>query len=96
MKIYNAHKDSRIDQKDLHWGEEIEYALFYFDSGAERVYLTNQGLKLIEEFNSLEDEEILLHPEFGNWMVEAVPKEPYGAMENLKELCSVYTKLTKR
>ena len=31
LKIYNAHKDREINRENLHWGEEIEYSLFYFD-----------------------------------------------------------------
>lgn len=30
LAIYRAHKDQRIAESDLHWGEEIEYTLFYF------------------------------------------------------------------
>ena len=37
LKIYEAHKDQFMAQKDLHWGEEIEYTLFYFDAGAQQV-----------------------------------------------------------
>jgi len=38
---------------------------------------------LIFEFNenSMENE-IVLHPEFGQWMVEAVPGNPYNSIEN--------------
>ena len=96
VKIYEAHKDRRISQENLHWGEEIEYSLFQFDPESQRVFLTNQALKLIEEFNSLPDQGVHLHPEFGNWMVEAVPTEPYGAMEDIKELLSCYPKIVKR
>jgi len=60
--------------KDLKWGEEMEYNLFYFDVYNQKVYLTNQGFKLIDEFNNVhQDQETHLQPEFGNWMVEAVP-----------------------
>jgi hypothetical protein len=31
LKIYNAHKDREIKPENLHWGEEVEYSLFYFD-----------------------------------------------------------------
>ena len=34
LKIYETHKDLNIPRKDLHWGEEIEYTLFYFDQGS--------------------------------------------------------------
>lgn len=72
-----------MERKNLHWGEEIEYVLFYFDTIAQRVQLANQGYDLIQEFNATDDSEIHLHPEFGNWMVEAVPTDPYGSIEDL-------------
>lgn len=42
------------------------------------------------------DSEVQLQPEFGNWMVEAVPSEPYKSIESLKELLSCHPKLVKR
>lgn len=97
LKIYEAHKNKFRTQKDLHWGEEIEYTLFYFDAATQKVQLSNQGFKLLQEFNEMhKDEEVHLHPEFGNWMVEAVPAHPYNAIEDLKELLTCFTKITKR
>ena len=31
LEIYNAHKENRIDKRHLHWGDEIEYSLYYFE-----------------------------------------------------------------
>jgi hypothetical protein len=31
LKIFEAHKDRNIEKGKLHWGEEMEYSLFYFD-----------------------------------------------------------------
>lgn len=31
LKIFEAHKNREIERENLHWGEEIEYSLFYFD-----------------------------------------------------------------
>jgi hypothetical protein len=57
----------------------------------------NDGFRLIHEFNEEhKDQDIHLQPEFGNWMVEAVPAEPYNSVENADELLSSYTKLLKR
>ena len=52
IRIFEAHKNRQIRQQDLHWGEEIEYSLYQFDPSTHRVCLSNQALKLIEEFNS--------------------------------------------
>jgi hypothetical protein len=79
---------------DLKWGEEMEYNLFYLDQAMEHLYLTNEGFKMIEEFNNFhQDEELHLQPEFGNWMIEAVPAKPYNSTEDISELLSSYTKL---
>jgi len=52
---------------------------------------------LIHEFNEKGDtREVTLHPEFGNWMIEAVPTNPYGAMEHLTSLLTCFEKLSKR
>ena len=39
---------------------------------------------------------ITLHPEFGNWMVEAVPSEPYESTENPQVVLSVKSKISSR
>jgi len=73
LHIYKIHKDRLIEREQLHWGEEMEYSLFHLDPMEEKAKLADQGLELIEEFNNNHNEEVELHPEFGNWMVEAVP-----------------------
>ena len=39
LRLYNIHKDREIEEKDLHWGEEIEYHLYTFDDEGKRVRL---------------------------------------------------------
>lgn len=57
----------------------------------------NDGFRLIHEFNEEHaGKDIHLQPEFGNWMVEAVPAEPYNSAEDADELLSSYKKLLKR
>jgi len=58
--------------------------------------MSNRGLELIEVFNNseLSDENgIVLMPEFGGWMVEAVPKKPYLSIIDAEVLLSCETKL---
>jgi hypothetical protein len=31
LSIYNAHKNRLITEENLHWGEEVEYCVFYFN-----------------------------------------------------------------
>ena len=41
--------------------------------------LFNDAYNLISDFNKgHKEQEVHLQPEFGNWMVEAVPSVPYG------------------
>jgi len=58
--------------------------------------MSNRGLELIEVFNNSElssENGIVLMPEFGGWMVEAVPKEPYTSIIDAGELLSCEIKL---
>ena len=98
LEIYKAHKADYRDRKDLHWGEELEYTLFYMDKVNRKVQLTNKGFDLIQDFNKEfhDVEPVHLHPEFGNWMVEAVPMDPYGAYEDLENLLTCFEKLKYR
>lgn len=98
LEIYIAHKDKHRERRDLHWGEEMEYTLFHVDKENKRVRLSNSAFDLLHEFNEehKEHQEIDLHPEFGNWMVEAVPSRPYGAYEDLEDLLSCFNKICRR
>ena len=52
VKLYNIHKDRQIAEKDLHWGEEIEYHLYKFDEATRSVKLSCDGNAIIDEFNT--------------------------------------------
>ena len=58
--------------------------------------MSNRGLELIDVFNkspASKENEILLMPEFGGWMVEAVPTKPYCCTIDAGELLSCEFKL---
>jgi hypothetical protein len=83
-KLYNTHKSRFIPEKDLHWGEEIEYSLYFFEEDHKRVRLACDASKIITIFNeanqgSTDPNAFALLPEYGNWMIEAVPARPYGS-----------------
>lgn len=42
--------------------------------------------KAIEELSGIEKPDFKLMPEFGNWMIEAVPTDPYGAYSDPDQL----------
>ena len=97
--LYNAHKSKYIPLKDLKWGEEMEFQLQYIDKKTKKVQLSNRGPELIKKFNEsplVAQSQVMLMPEFGGWMVEAVPTKPYGSLIDAAELLSCEQKLMKR
>jgi hypothetical protein len=73
--------------------------LFYFDDDNKRVQLALDASKIIALYNEqkvTDDLDVTLLPEFGNWMVEAVPGKPYGNYSDPNELLSCEAKLIKR
>lgn len=100
VKLYSVHKDRQIKQEDLHWGEEIEYQMFNIDPDTRQVKLACDASHLIQSFNNMNKEEkhfdFALLPEFGNWMIEAVPSEPYKTYSDPDHLLSCTLKLKQR
>jgi hypothetical protein len=83
LSLYKVHADKRKEREDLKWGEEIEYALFKYDSPEKKTLKLGLVGDMIMDFNEKsQGTGIQLHPEFGQWMVEAVPSEPYNSIEN--------------
>ena len=128
MKLYNIHKDRQIEEKDLHWGEEIEYHTYAFDEDNKKVRLVCDADDVIEKFSQyqnlldsfknddqnkddvdiglfgfnddertdLGEPDFKLLPEFGNFMIEAVPLEPYGSYSDPNELLKCEQKISNR
>lgn len=97
LDIHREQKDKHRERRDLHWGEEMEYILFQFNEKDHKLQLTDKAFDLIHKFNDeYKEAEISLHPEFGNWMAEAVPSQPYGAYEDLENLLTCFEKINTR
>ena len=101
--MFETHKDKRIDIKDLHWGEEIEYSLYSFKPAERSVKLSCDANDIIQAANfgvDVDNEcynsDFKLLPEFGDWMLEAVPEEPYNSYADPKELLSCFCKISLR
>jgi hypothetical protein len=91
VRNYNCHKDRQIERKDLHWGEEMEYAIFDLTKQGVKPQLVCSANEHIQEFNKEAEEkngDVTLTIEFGSWMVEAVPAAPYNSPETHNTLCS--------
>jgi hypothetical protein len=48
--LIKAHRDRKIDKKDLHWGEEIEYHLYSFRENENLVLLSCDCQEILERF----------------------------------------------
>ena len=99
ISTYKKVKDRKNDK--LLWGDEIEYMILKFDHSKKKVYI---ALRAKEVIGTLEAEERELEklgksttawrPEYGNWMVEAVPRKPYGGQTS--DLCTVVQNMHER
>lgn len=99
LALYEGNKDKFIAMKDLKWGEEMEYQLYQtappqgypYLCNAPHLQLSNRGPELITAWNESDlpnEHDIMLMPEFGGWMVEAVPRAPYNSIVDAHELLS--------
>jgi len=58
--------------------------------------MSNRGPELISVFNGsgrAEESGVVLMPEFGGWMIEAVPNQPYTSISDAEQLLSCCKKL---
>ncbi len=92
--LYHLHKDHTIPpDQSLRWGDETEYHIVYFDHENKRVRLLLNSRDLQDGFNSLYKDSVPLvntfvQPEYGAWMIEAIPKSPYGRV-SLRDLAGL-------
>lgn len=70
------------------WGDELEYGIFKYNSQIRSYELSLRGPEMLENLEDSEkkfDESVLgclWQPEYGAWMVEAVPRDPYSGFRN--------------
>ena len=72
LLLYKKFKDSC--QSQVFWGDEIEFHLLSIDPKAKSAKLQINTDYL---FNTLKPDDFNLQPEFGSWMIETVPNNPY-------------------
>jgi hypothetical protein len=102
VSTYKAHQARVIPVEELKWGEEMEYMIFVLvecQDGKLRLMLSSRGPEIIDKFNTSEaavESGVVLMPEFGSWMVEAVPKEPYPSIIDPEVLLSCEEKIIFR
>lgn len=84
--IFKQHSTSRV-QDPFYWGEEVEYMLVDIDDASKRAKLAIDKDYILDDLNDPEKPEsyeksiknnILFHPEYGRYMIEATPLKPYN------------------
>uniref|UniRef100_A0A7S3JZB8 Glutamate--cysteine ligase n=1 Tax=Aureoumbra lagunensis TaxID=44058 RepID=A0A7S3JZB8_9STRA len=88
LQFINHYKKYKDISKDvLFYGDEIEYGLFRMDHDDRKPYLCLRAAEvraLLEEreveekFGAAEAGKCTWHPEYGSWMVESTPADPYS------------------
>ncbi|KDQ20142.1 hypothetical protein BOTBODRAFT_27552 [Botryobasidium botryosum FD-172 SS1] len=105
-QFLNVWRKFKSRQNDVFtWGEEIEYMIVSFDDQAKKVDLSLRQTeileaipKLYEKIRKQDPEEAkdlpVFQPEFGRYMVEAIPASPYTG--SLADLLSVEAQMRLR
>lgn len=77
--LYRTFKDLNKKEDELKWGEEVEYEVVTMDKRDKGIKIHAEGYQIIEEQLKQRDdiEGFIFQPEFGSWMIEAVPDKPY-------------------
>lgn len=75
LNIYNTFKNRNSDY--FKYGDEVEFSLVKFDHSQKKVYLLLKADQLLAILETRR-ESSLWTPEFANYMVEAIPLEPYN------------------
>ena len=68
-------KFHNISQSKIFWGDEIEMHLVHIDPTTNHVKLQLNNEYIFDNFSSKNI--FSLQPEYGAWMIETVPKDPY-------------------
>ncbi|KAJ2725216.1 glutamate--cysteine ligase [Coemansia sp. Benny D115] len=106
LHIWNNTKDRQKDR--LLWGDEIEYMLVSLDHQNKRARLSQRGHELLSLLQAEENErlahprgafgkpelEALWRPEFGRYMIEGTPGQPYKA--TVSDLTNVEANMKRR
>uniref|UniRef100_A0A1E1XK40 Glutamate--cysteine ligase n=1 Tax=Amblyomma sculptum TaxID=1581419 RepID=A0A1E1XK40_AMBSC len=83
INLYRRLKDRENDC--LKWGDEVEYMLVHFDHAKKTAQVrlrANEILPLLQEKERRDPENVksLWRPEYGAYMIEGTPGQPYGSL----------------
>ena len=75
-------KYSNNKSKGVHFGEELEYCIFKVNHSSKKAKVTHDIQELLSYLNNDKSNyHTDWHPEYGDWMIEGVPKHPYKCLE---------------
>lgn len=85
IQLLNSYKISQNRQNDkFYWGDEIEYMMVFLDEKSKSLKLSidhDYVLTNLSEdgknYQTAVDNDVLFHPEYGRFMLEATPLKPY-------------------
>ncbi|CAK9801916.1 Glutamate--cysteine ligase catalytic subunit [Anthophora quadrimaculata] len=86
IQFINLYKRLKERQGDLlKWGDEVEYMLIKFDDEAKTAKLSLRAPEILRTLNEKEQNDpdnikSLWRPEYGAYMLEGTPGEPYGGL----------------
>lgn len=96
IQFMNLYKKRKSDTNDsLFWGQEMEYHIIHKATADDtpKIYLkaADKVIEVLNEAEKLIGGSLSWHLEYGAWMIECVPKDPYN--DYLEELLTVESKL---
>ncbi len=83
ITLFQRFRNKLIPAVDSHkWGDETEHHLVYFDQTTHEAKLMVNAGEFIAPFNESKGNVIThLQPEYGAWMLEAIPAEPFSELD---------------
>ena len=77
--MFEKFKDDQRDLDSLKWGDEVEYHVVKTNPDLRTVKVWAEGYEAVAAKHEQDPVEGFdYHHEFGSWMAEAVPQEPYS------------------
>lgn len=102
INIFKQH--SKREEDPYYWGDEVEYMLVDIDDVCKSAKLAIDKDYILSDLNDPEKPEsyeksisnnILFHPEYGRYMIEATPLKPYNG-DSLQDYVYVEENMVKR
>ena len=80
LKLYQKFHNKRLPNPPVLWGDEIEFHILNLNPETKEAKLQcdiQYIYKKFEEINNIQTQEFQIQPEYGAWMLETVPTNPF-------------------